>query len=463
MTAICCYFQVHQPRRLRHYSFFDIGNNHFYEDEQLNRAIMQKVAGKCYLPATNLLLKLIKQYNGAFKCAFSLSGTFIEQCKLYAPEVLEQFRRLVNTDKVELLNETYHHSLSAIFSLEEFVRQVARHRELIQQEFGYKASTFRNTELIYHNDLAPIVAKLGYRTILAEGADKALRGQSPNHLYQAKSSPKVKMLLRNYPLTDDIAFRFSERNWKEWPVTADKFSHWIHAMEPHAEIVNLFMDFETFGEHQWEASGIFNFLNELPKKILKHPKFHFVTPNEASNHLTVRGELDVPYYLSWADERRDLSAWRGNQLQEDALQAVYSLQSEVYQTHNVDLIDTWQRLLTSDHFYYLCTKYAADGDVHKYFSPYASPYEAYVNYMNILADFKLVLNSAKTNAQNPTPLTPPAKEAPMTLNVTTAPPKSRSLDTTKQAMAKSCMLNPLEGAATHHSPLFNKLQRWFKK
>ncbi len=399
MTAVCFYFQVHQPRRLRSYSYFEIGREHYYEDERLNREVMCKVARKCYLPANELLLELIGRYPGRFKCAFSLSGVFIEQCRLYTPEVLDSFKRLVATGQVELLNETYNHSLSAIFSPEEFVRQVDKHRTLIQQEFGYAATTFRNTELIYNNAIAQMVERMGYDTILAEGSEKILGWRSPNYLYRPKGCKKLKLLLRNYSLTDDIAFRFSERSWIEYPVTADKYSQWLHSMDGQAEVINLFMDFETFGEHQWQDSGIFEFMRHLPELVLRNPRFNFMTPREVGQQLTPVDELDVPYYLSWADEDRDLSAWCGNNLQDDALHTVYALQSEVYQTQNQDLIATWQHLLTSDHFYYLCTKYAADGDVHKYFSPYQTPYEAYVNYMNILTDFKLVLRSCLQDQQ----------------------------------------------------------------
>ncbi len=391
MTAICLYFQVHQPRRLRNFSYFEIGHSHYYEDEALNRAVMRKVAEKCYLPACALLLELIERYPGQFCCAFSLSGVFLEQCKLYTPQVLESFQRLVATGQVELLNETYAHSLSAIFAPDEFKRQVQLHRQLIQTEFGVTATTFRNTELIFSNQIAALVAQLGYQTILAEGAEKVLGWRSPNFLYHAKNYPNLKLLLRNYSLTDDIAFRFSERSWREYPINAEKYSNWLHVLGPNAEVINLFMDFETLGEHQWQESGIFDFIRCLPEFVLRNPYFSFRTPHQVSQQLAPVAELDVPYYLSWADEDRDLSAWCGNHLQDDALQAIYGLQPLVYATHNSELISTWQHLLTSDHFYYLCTKYAADGDVHKYFSPYSNPYEAYINYMNIVADFKLVL------------------------------------------------------------------------
>ncbi len=399
MTAICFYFQVHQPKRLRRYSYFDIGNSHYYEDDIANREIFLKVAQKCYIPACNLFLELIHRYPGIFKIAFSLSGVFIEQCRRFKPEILELFRKLVTTGQVELLNETYYHSLSFLFSRDEFRRQVIMHRQLIQDEFGYRATTFRNTELIYNSDLARVVEDLGYDALLAEGADKILNGGSPNYLYGANGCSNIKLLLRNYSLTDDIAFRFSERNWCEYPVRADKYAHWLHSLHGQADLINLFMDFETFGEHQWEASGIFDFLHNLPAYVFKHPEYSFITPREAAKQFCPVAALDVPYFVSWADEDRDLTAWRGNPLQEDALQAVYALAEDIYAVHDPFLTDTWRSLLTSDHFYYMCTKYAADGDVHKYFSPYGSPYEAYINYQNVIADFALVLHERKKQLQ----------------------------------------------------------------
>ncbi|MCL5261111.1 MAG: glycoside hydrolase family 57 protein [Gammaproteobacteria bacterium] len=393
MVAICFYFQVHQPKRLRKYTYFDIGNEHFYEDDALNKSIFLKVAEKCYLPTNNLLLELIARYK--LKVAFSLSGVFLEQCKRYSPETLDSFKRLAATGYVEFLNETYYHSLSFLFSRDEFAKQVQQHHELIQQEFGYTATTFRNTELIYNNDVAKFVQSLGYKTILAEGADKILGWRSANFVYQPKGCSQMKLLLRNYRLTDDIAFRFSERNWSEYPVYAEKYAAWLHALHGYADVVNLFMDFETFGEHQWAETGIFEFLKHLPDYILKHPEYCFMTPAEVSANFHAVAELDVPEFISWADVDRDLSAWRGNPLQEDALASVYALTQKVYATGDPGLISTWRSLQTSDHFYYMCTKYSADGDVHKYFNPYRNPYEAYINYQNILSDFTLEVTKYK--------------------------------------------------------------------
>lgn len=391
MVAICFYFQVHQPKRLRDYTFFDIGKNHYYEDDEANRNILLKVAHKCYLPTNHLLLQLIEKYPGRFKVSFSLTGTVIEQFKCYSPETLDSFKRLVDTGAVELINETYYHSLSFLHSRSEFKRQVILHRDLIKQEFNFEPVTFRNTELIYNNDIAQAVELLGYKTILADGVDRILGWRSPNFLYQPKSCDRLKLLLRNSQLSDDIGFRFSNKDWKEHPLTAEKFAHWVHQLNGHAQIVNLFMDYETFGEHHWEDVGIFNFLAALPEYIFKHPDFSFCTPAEASQILSLSGEIDAPYFSSWADTERDLTAWMGNELQDDALSSVYALEKVVNAVNCNDLTRTWQSLLVSDHFYYMCTKRHTDGDVHQYFSPYQNPYEAYTNFQNIISDFSLTL------------------------------------------------------------------------
>jgi len=387
MIAICLYFQVHQPNRLKKYTYFDIGNVHDYEDDKANREILLKVTNKCYLPTNKLLLKLINQYQGAFKVAFSISGTIIDQFKQFCPEVLESFQDLAKTGQVEFLNETYYHSLSCLFSPDEFKAQIDLHKKLIKKEFGYNAKTFRNTELVYNNYLGKFIEDLGFHTILTEGADKILHWRSPNFVYTPPNCDKIKLLLRNYNLSDDISFRFSNQCWKEFPVTAEKYAHWIHNTNHNAQVVNLFMDYETFGEHQWQETGIFNFLEYLPKEILKNPHFQFMTPHDVNTTFEPIAVLDVPEYISWADEDRDLTAWKGNDLQEDALEAVYALEKDVKATKNNKLIHTWRTLLTSDHFYYMCTKYSSDGDVHKYFNPYKNPYEAYINFQNIISDF----------------------------------------------------------------------------
>jgi len=386
-TNICIYFQVHQPDRLRKYSYFDIGHSHNYEDEKVNREIFLKIVNKCYLPACSLLLRLIEQYQGVFKVAFSLSGVFVEQCQRFSSEALDLFKKLAATGCVEFLNETYYHSLSFLFSPAEFTEQVLLHKKMIEQEFGYVATTFRNTELIYNNDVAKFAESLGYRTILAEGTEKILGWRSPGFVYRPHGCQQIKLLLRDYRLTDDVAFRFSDRSWSEYPLLAEKYAYWLHSLHGKTETINLFMDFETFGEHQWHDTGIFEFLEKLPEYVLKHPEYCFATPAEISQRLDPIAELDVPYPVSWADMERDLTAWYGNDLQRDALHVVYALERDVKALNDPQLLHVWRLLQTSDHFYYMCIKYASDGDVHKYFNPYNSPYDAYINYQNILVDF----------------------------------------------------------------------------
>ncbi len=387
MVAVCLYFQVHQPLRLRKYTYFDIGHSHYYHDDEANRNILLKVASKCYLPTNAVLLDLIKKHKGKFKIAFSISGITIEQFKEFCPEVLDSFKRLAETGCVEFLNETYYHSLSYLFSEEAFKKEIILHKKLIKEEFGFDAKVFRNTELIYNNALAKTVEDLGYEAILTEGADKILDWRSPNFLYQPKGCQHLKLLLKNYRLSDDVAFRFSQSSWKDYPLTADKYAHWIHSLNTNAEVVNLFMDYETFGEHQWVETGIFEFLKKMPDYIFQHPDYHFATPHEVSQLCYPKAELDIPHFISWADVERDLTAWCGNNLQDDALNAVYALEHDVNAINDDALTHQWRTLLTSDHFYYMCTKYSQDGDVHKYFNPYHSPYEAYINYQNILSDF----------------------------------------------------------------------------
>ncbi len=394
MSAICFYFQVHQPYRLRHYTVFDLGQSHFYEDDRANGEILLKVAHKCYLPMNTLLLDMIRQHEGKFKIAFSLSGVVIEQLAKWAPEVLHSFQELVKTGCVELLSETYAHSLSALYSPAEFKQQVQLHSDLLEKYFNVKPQVFRNTELIYSNRIAEMVEELGYKAILAEGADHILGWRSPNMVYQPSTCLDLKLLLKNYRLSDDIAFRFSNRGWPEFPLTAEKFSHWVHTAGLQGEVINLFMDYETFGEHQWEDTGIFNFMKALPPQIMENPNFRFVTPSEVAASIAPMARLDVPNAISWADVERDLTAWLGNDMQNDAIEAVYRLENSVRATKNTDILKTWRRLQTSDHFYYMCTKWITDGDVHKYFNPYGSPYDAYINYMNVLADFEQTLGGS---------------------------------------------------------------------
>jgi len=389
MQSICFYFQVHQPFRLRTYRFFDMGVNHHYYDEFQNKSIVRRIAQKCYLPANELILELIKKYGSDFKVSFSISGLAIEQFEMYAPEVLKSFKALAKTGNVEFLTETYAHSLASLKSKEEFKRQVDLHSKKIEELFGQKPVTFRNTELIYSDDIGEMVAEMGYKTMLTEGAKHVLGWKSPNFLYRHASNPELKLLLKNYRLSDDIAFRFSDQGWAEYPVTAEKYAGWLKNVDPEQQVVNLFIDYETFGEHQWADTGIFEFIKALPGKVLSETDFKFRTPKEVAAKLNPAGEIHVPYPISWADEERDLTAWLGNELQDEAFEKLYSVEAKVKSCDDKEIIRDWNYLQASDHFYYMCTKWFSDGDVHRYFNPYPSPYEAFINYMNVLSDFMI--------------------------------------------------------------------------
>jgi len=383
MASVCFYFQVHQPCRLRHYTIFDRDANYF--DNKKNSEICRKVANKCYLPANKLMLELIKKYKGKFKISYSITGVLLEQLEAYAPEVLKTFEQLAATGCVEFLAESYYHSLSFLYSEDEFVKQINAHKQIIKRLFGQTPRIFRNTELIYNNKLPAVIDKIGgFDAILAEGADHILGYRSPNFVYRPSNGSKLKLLLKNYRLSDDVAFRFSNRGWSQWPLKADRFANWINAVNGCGYVVNLFMDYETFGEHQWEDTGIFNFLRYLPEEVLRYPDNNFKTLSEAVNTYDAVDSIDVPYTVSWADIERDLSAWLGNPMQENALTELYRLEDRIRSTDDGDIITDWRKLQTSDHFYYMCTKYFADGDVHKYFNPYDSPYDSYINFMNVL-------------------------------------------------------------------------------
>jgi len=386
MASVCFYFQAHQPYRLRRYSIFDTESNYF--DDYKNAQICRKVAHKCYLPANRLMLKLINQYEGRFKIAYSVTGVLLEQLEAYAPEVLSTFHALAQTGCVEFLSETYHHSLAFLYSKAEFAEQVRLHRQRIKELFDQEPVVFRNTELIYNNDLAHFIKELGFEGILCEGADHVLGYRSPNFVYRPAGIKGLKMLLKNYRLSDDIAFRFSNRDWPEWPLTAPKFAHWVSEVNGNGYTVNLFMDYETLGEHQWEDTGIFDFLEHLPDHVFRHPDNDFKTPSEVIRHYDSVGELDVPFMVSWADIERDLSAWLGNAMQSNALHVLYQAEEQVKQTEDPQIINDWRKLQTSDHFYYMCTKWFADGDVHKYFNPYDSPYDSYINFMNVMDNLR---------------------------------------------------------------------------
>jgi alpha-amylase len=399
MPDICLYFQLHQPRRLRRYSFFDIGASHDYEDEAENRRIFNRVADKCYLPAGSLLLSLIKKFRGDFRFSFSISGPALDQMEFFRPDILEIFQQLAATGSVEFLNETNSHSLAFLFSPEEFHEQVEKHRRRIKNLFGQEGRTFRNTELLYSNALALKMEDMGYRTILADGVDKLLAGRSPNLIYRPAGCRNISLLLRNYRLSDDVAFRFSDSNWSGFPLTAEKYADAINARGGNGTVVNLFMDFETLGEHQRAETGIFHFLEELPGTLLRRPECHFLTTSEATENHEHGDIFDSPEVISWADKERDASAWLGNSMQQDAAKTIYGLEKTVRMCDDEKIKDKWRILQTSDHFYYMSTKWFPDGDVHRYFNPYESPYAAYINYMNIVDDLSTITGTSSGEKQ----------------------------------------------------------------
>jgi len=396
MASVTFYFQVHQPFRLRRYGIFDSGTNYF--DDDVNAEICRKVADKCYLPANAVMLELIRAHEGRFRVSYSITGMAIEQFRRFCPEVLDSFTALAETGCVEFLAETYYHSLAFLYRRDEFIDQTRMHRELMGELFGQKPRVFRNTELTYNNDVAEVVEGMGFDAVLTEGADHILGYRSPNFVYCPPNCRRLRLLLKNYRLSDDIAFRFGNRSWKEWPLTAEKFAGWVNQINGNGYLCNLFMDYETFGEHQWADTGIFEFLRALPEKIMTVGDNDFVTVSEAIDRYPASGELDVPHMISWADTERDISAWLGNSMQANALYELYALTDEVRASGDPELIEDWRKLQTSDHFYYMCTKYFADGDVHKYFNPYQSPYDSYINYMNILDSIRARLPGRRDSA-----------------------------------------------------------------
>lgn len=391
--GITLYLHVHQPYRVRDYSVFDTSIDHNYfndpdtQSNHNNQKILNKVADKSYRPMNALLEKLLNEHP-EFKVSLSITGTFIDQAQAWAPDVIESFQRLVKTGRVEIIAETYYHSLAFFYSREEFERQVDAHRAKIREVFGVETSVFRNTELSYNNDLAQWADDYGFKGILAEGWDPVLGWRSPNFVYRPEGTKDISLLLKNYKLSDDLAFRFSNRAWEEWPLTVDKYNSWVESSIYDQPLVNLFMDYETFGEHQWEDTGIFTFFGEFVDRWLKNPGNTFYTVSEAIDANKPVDTISMPQTVTWADTERDLSAWLGNSMQHEAMRYLYALESDVLRSNDGDLISDWRKLQTSDHAYYMCTKYFNDGDVHAYFSPYNSPYDAFLYYLNAIRDVR---------------------------------------------------------------------------
>lgn len=384
---ICLYFQVHQPNRIRNYSFFDIGKNPFYEDDELNQEVLNKVSDKCYLPANQMLLKVIRESRGKVKVAFSLSGVFLEQIQAHRPDVLASFQELVKTGSVEILAETYYHSLAYFYSKTEFLSQVEKHNKLVQELFNVKPKVFRNTELLYNNEISAYLDELQYDGVIAEGVDSLLNGRTPNQLYKAPNAG-LKVLTRNCKLSDDVAFRFSDQNWSEYPLTSEKYIHWVK--EEAGDVANVFIDYETIGEHHWADSGIFQFWSAFFMKSLGQG-VSFQTPSEVVAKHEVKDVYDAHAITSWADSEKDLTAWVSNSMEFEAINKIYRIRDAVRQSENKGLVHVWRKLQTSDHFYYMSTKDAADGEVHNYFSPFDTPFDAYIYFMNILSDIEIRL------------------------------------------------------------------------
>ncbi|HEY1683648.1 MAG TPA: glycoside hydrolase family 57 protein [Tepidisphaeraceae bacterium] len=381
MVSVCLYFQIHQPFRLRRYSVFDSDQNYF--DDYQNGEICRKVAQHCYMPANLAMLETIRAHEGKFRFAFSITGTALEQFERYVPEVIRGFQQLAETGCVEFLEETYYHSLAFLYSRTEFRDQIELHRKKIKELFNQEPRVFRNTELIYNNDLAQFISKMGYDGVLADGSDQLLGTRSPNLPYTPASATKLRLLLKNYRLSEDISHRFSNRNWEQWPLTADKFANWINQVNGNGTTCNLFMDYETFGERQPAETGIFDFLRHLPAHVLRQGN-NFLTPAQIVDQQKSGGEIDCPHMMSSSDSERDLSVWLGNAMQTNALQELYKLEAKMKERGDEALLADWRRLSTSDHFYYMCTKFWSSPEAQKYFSPYESPYDSYINYMNVL-------------------------------------------------------------------------------
>ena len=386
--SICIYFQIHHPERLRKYQFFDIGKKHNYFDNYANRSELEDLAENCYLPANALLLDLIKKYEGKFKVAFSISGSAIDQLEMHTPEVIRSFQELAQTGQVEFLAETYSHSLASLSEdTDEFELQVKRHSAAIKDLFGKKPVTFRNTSLIYSDKIGKRVADLGFKTMLTDGAKHVLGWKSPNFVYKNALDENLNLLLKNSKLSDDIAIRFSDKNWSEYPLTSEKYVDWVSHSLQDTEVLNLFMNYEVIGHYNRAESGIFDFLRYFIQQIAENPNYQFLLPKEVTKKHTAKDILPVPYPISWTDEERDITSWLGNELQKEAFTELFKIQPLVKKKKNAELNEDYSRLQASEHFYFMRTKLFSGADYHKYILPYESPYEAFINYMNVLSDF----------------------------------------------------------------------------
>lgn len=460
MKSICLCFQVHQPYRLRTFRFFNIGEDHQYYDDYQNRHIIRRIAERSYIPANNLLMAMIREYGKSFKVSFAISGPALEQLSQHAPEVIRGFKELAATGCVEFLAETWSHSLASLKSKDEFVRQVNKHRDAIREYFGQTPKTFVNTELIYSDFIGQDVHEMGFSTLITEGAKHILGWKSPNFVYCNNINPKLKVLLRNFRLSDDVSFRFSDKSWSEWPLTAEKYVHWLNEFKPDEEVVNMVLNYDTIGSQHTADSGIFDFVRHLPEAVFKNSKFGFSTPAEASKKFQTVASISVPHPISWADEEKDLTAWIGNELQDEAFSKIYAAGPAVLASGNEELIRDWERLQNSDHFYYMCTKWFSDGDVHRYFNPYPSPYEAFINYMNVVSDFLIRLDQAthgmEISQNEKAETTPPYISPKIKLSLKTIKKTKTMAKTTKPAAKKPAAKKPAVKKAAAKKPAVKK-------
>jgi len=422
MNSVAFYFQIHQPYRLKRYTFFDIGRGESYFDDTENERILRRVAEKCYIPMNELLLGQIEKHDGQFRFAMAITGTVLEQLETWYPEALESFVRLTETGCVEIICETSQHSLAFLSDAEEFDAQVLAQRDRIEALFGQKPVTFRNTELVINNEIAERVEAMGFKALLGEGADQLLGVRSSHEVYRPATTEKLSLLLRTYERADDIAFRFSNQGWDQWPLAPETFVKWLAEAPEGAKYTGLFMDYETFGEHQWRETGVFDFMEALPALVIAEPTLDFKTPSEITEAHTPTEELDIPHPVSWADAERDLTAWLGNHMQREANRLLYELADDVRRAAalgHTEIQSDWRRLTTSDHVYYMCTKWFSDGDVHKYFSPYSTPHDAFIAFMNVLSDLKSRVTAAlgSIDSNNHTEITPTGAEPDSTCEV----------------------------------------------
>lgn len=395
--SLCFYFQIHLPYQLKRYRFFDIGSSHQYYDEFNIRTSLQKIATQCYLPMNKVLLDIIREYGKKFKVAFSITGETIEQLEEYAPNVLASFKELAKTGSVEFLCETYAHSLAFLRDEKELERQIIKQCAVIKKHFGQEPKVVRLTGLIYSDQIGEKIAKMGFQGMITEGAKHTLGWKSPNYVYTNANNNKLKILLRNYQLSDNIAYQFSDHSWDQWPLTSEKYAAWLNAVNENEEVVNLFMDYMTFGERHPRSTGIFEFMRYLPKQIFEQDKYEFLTPTEVVNKHNAVAPVHVPYPISWSEEERDLSIWLGNDLQNDAFNSLCDLGDKVRFVDDEDIIKDWEKLQDSDHYYYMGTKWLADGSTRRFKNVYSSPYDAYINYMNVLSDLTSRINEGVRN------------------------------------------------------------------